>query len=62
MKKNNPNTPILIREATGVAPKVWARYGMVDERATMMIAADMSTALGKEKFEELSGMYQHIGQ
>lgn len=27
MKKNNPNIPILIREATGVEPKVWARYG-----------------------------------
>jgi hypothetical protein len=28
MKKNNPNIPILIREATGIEPKVWARYGM----------------------------------
>jgi NADH dehydrogenase (ubiquinone) 1 alpha subcomplex subunit 2 len=27
MKKNNPNIPILIREATGIEPKVWARYG-----------------------------------
>lgn len=26
MKKHNPETPILIREATGVAPKVFARY------------------------------------
>lgn len=26
MKKNNPHTPILIREAMGVEPKVWARY------------------------------------
>src|SRR5947209_1377636 len=28
MKKNNPNIPILIREATGIEPKVWARYGI----------------------------------
>jgi len=27
MKKNNPHTPIMIREAMGVEPKVWARYG-----------------------------------
>lgn len=27
MKKNNPHTPILIREALGVEPKIWARYG-----------------------------------
>jgi hypothetical protein len=28
MKKNNPNIPILIREVTGIEPKVWARYGI----------------------------------
>jgi len=27
MKHHNPNTPILIREATGIEPKMWARYG-----------------------------------
>jgi NADH dehydrogenase (ubiquinone) 1 alpha subcomplex subunit 2 len=27
MKKNNPQTPILLREATGTLPKVYARYG-----------------------------------
>ncbi|KAF5024941.1 hypothetical protein F66182_2983 [Fusarium sp. NRRL 66182] len=27
MKRNNPNTPILIREAAGTQPKVYARYG-----------------------------------
>ncbi|KAH8153599.1 uncharacterized protein LAJ45_02412 [Morchella importuna] len=26
MKKHNPNTPILIREAMGIEPKVFARY------------------------------------
>ena len=27
MKKNNPHTPILIREAKGIQPRVFARYG-----------------------------------
>lgn len=27
MKKHNPYTPILIREASGTEPKVYARYG-----------------------------------
>ncbi|MCJ1408405.1 hypothetical protein MMC19_002480 [Ptychographa xylographoides] len=26
MKKNNPHTPIMLREALGVEPKVYARY------------------------------------
>jgi len=33
MKHHNPNTPILIREATGVEPKVWVRYGFGKEKA-----------------------------
>ena len=28
MKKNNPNTPIMLREAAGTQPRVYARYGM----------------------------------
>jgi hypothetical protein len=28
MKKFNPHIPIMIREAMGVEPKVYARYGM----------------------------------
>jgi hypothetical protein len=27
MKKHNPHTPIMIREASGIEPKVYARYG-----------------------------------
>ena len=27
MKKNNPNIPIMIREGTGVLPKIYTRYG-----------------------------------
>ncbi|XP_034474542.1 NADH dehydrogenase [ubiquinone] 1 alpha subcomplex subunit 2 [Drosophila innubila] len=26
LKKNNPNLPILVRECSGVKPKLWARY------------------------------------
>lgn len=26
MKKNNPYTPIMIREAMGIEPRVYARY------------------------------------
>jgi len=28
MKKHSPHTPILIREALGTPPRVFARYGM----------------------------------
>jgi NADH dehydrogenase (ubiquinone) 1 alpha subcomplex subunit 2 len=27
MKKNNPSTPIMLREATGTIPKIFVRYG-----------------------------------
>jgi NADH dehydrogenase (ubiquinone) 1 alpha subcomplex subunit 2 len=27
MKKNNPSIPIMLREAQGTEPKVYARYG-----------------------------------
>lgn len=27
MKKNNPQIPILLREAAGTSPRVYARYG-----------------------------------
>lgn len=28
MKKNNPHTPIMLREAQGTEPRVFARFGM----------------------------------
>ncbi|KAE8146773.1 NADH dehydrogenase, alpha subcomplex, subunit 2 [Aspergillus avenaceus] len=31
MKKHNPNIPILMREATGTVPKVYARYAFGKE-------------------------------
>ncbi|KAI1176440.1 thioredoxin-like protein [Nemania sp. FL0916] len=33
MKKNNPHTPILMREAAGTIPKVFARYEFGRERS-----------------------------
>ncbi|KEY68807.1 hypothetical protein S7711_00675 [Stachybotrys chartarum IBT 7711] len=33
MKKNNPQIPILIREASGTAPKVYARYELGVEKS-----------------------------
>lgn len=54
MKKHNPETPILIREATGVAPKVWARYGMFNEEEEGS-KTDQLIAKGRERSEELSG-------
>lgn len=32
MKKNNPHVPIMIREAMGVEPRIWARYGYGKEK------------------------------
>ncbi|KAI9670930.1 MAG: hypothetical protein M1817_003815 [Caeruleum heppii] len=32
MKKNNPHTPIMMREALGVEPRVFARYDMGKEK------------------------------
>jgi hypothetical protein len=30
MKKHNPQTPIMMREAAGTQPRVFARYGMTE--------------------------------
>ncbi|KAK4219079.1 NADH-ubiquinone oxidoreductase 10.5 kDa subunit [Rhypophila decipiens] len=33
MKKNNPTTPIMLREAAGTLPKVYARYEFGQEKS-----------------------------
>ena len=33
MKKNNPNTPIMLREAAGTVPKIFARYEFGQEKS-----------------------------
>uniref|UniRef100_A0A0K0E0B3 NADH dehydrogenase [ubiquinone] 1 alpha subcomplex subunit 2 n=1 Tax=Strongyloides stercoralis TaxID=6248 RepID=A0A0K0E0B3_STRER len=36
LKKTNPNFPILIREASGAQPKIWARYEKGVEEAVSL--------------------------
>jgi NADH dehydrogenase (ubiquinone) 1 alpha subcomplex subunit 2 len=36
MKKNNPNTPIMLREAAGTQPRVYARYGTLRAARTSL--------------------------
>ncbi|KAI6778940.1 NADH:ubiquinone oxidoreductase 10.5kD subunit [Emericellopsis cladophorae] len=36
MKKNNPNVPILIREASGTIPKVFTRYEFGKEQSQIL--------------------------
>ncbi|KAF4994514.1 hypothetical protein FDECE_13088 [Fusarium decemcellulare] len=36
MKRNNPNIPILIREAAGTQPKVYARYDRGTEKSQIL--------------------------
>ncbi|CAD0111057.1 unnamed protein product, partial [Aureobasidium uvarum] len=36
MKKANPHTPILIREALEVEPRVWARYDFGKEKSASL--------------------------
>lgn len=58
MKKHNPHTPILVREAAGTLPRVYARYGMksVQQRFNGDILTRW-TDLGREKQEVLLGKW-----
>lgn len=63
MKKHNPHTPIMMREAAGTLPRVYARYGThwrhwrLDRIGLVKSEANIfrGTALGQEKQEALSG-------
>lgn len=58
MKKYNPHTPIMIREALGVEPKVYARYGTsINERVGSRLTSG-NPEFAKEKMEALNGMSQ----
>jgi len=37
MKKNNPHTPILLREAAGTQPRVYARFEFGNERSESLL-------------------------
>ncbi|KAL1628875.1 hypothetical protein SLS54_001564 [Diplodia seriata] len=59
MKKHNPHTPILIREAQNVEPKVFARYGAPRRPSLehgVALADGSTTEFGKEKMLPLSGL------
>lgn len=43
MKKHNPHTPIMIREALGVEPKVFARYEFGKEKMISLKGLDDKT-------------------
>jgi len=47
MKKHNPNTPILIREAQNTEPKVWARYDFGKEEMKPLSGLDEKAIEGK---------------
>jgi NADH dehydrogenase (ubiquinone) 1 alpha subcomplex subunit 2 len=56
MKKNNPSTPIMLREAAGTVPKIYARYGRsclpnAKECSVLIHAAEF----GQEKSQSLEG-------
>ncbi|KAF2257382.1 NADH-ubiquinone oxidoreductase-like protein 105 kDa subunit [Trematosphaeria pertusa] len=40
MKKHNPHTPIMIREASGIEPKVYARYEFGKEKMIALKGLD----------------------
>ncbi|CAH1102440.1 unnamed protein product [Psylliodes chrysocephalus] len=50
LKSSNPKFPILIRECSGVEPKVWARYEKGKEKAATLkdlSANDVKSIIGK---------------
>lgn len=60
MKKHNPTTPLLVREAFGVPPKIYARYGKLPPCLSQMKdgrkgRAD-ETEMGKESSVAVDGL------
>ena len=55
MKKNNPHTPIMLREALNTEPTVFARYGEIWSLTRIWARANALAEYGKEKRESLSG-------
>ncbi|KAJ5595445.1 uncharacterized protein N7459_001653, partial [Penicillium hispanicum] len=71
MKKHNPYTPIMMREASGIEPRVFARYGTTTTPLGSHCSASIRSEnvqltkltrrlsppeFGKEKQEALSGL------
>ncbi|KAL3426548.1 NADH-ubiquinone oxidoreductase 10.5 kDa subunit [Phlyctema vagabunda] len=51
MKKNNPSTPIMLREAQGTSPRVYARYEFGQETS-----ADLAGLSDKEIEDRVTGL------
>ncbi|KJX97248.1 unnamed protein product [Zymoseptoria tritici ST99CH_1A5] len=51
MKKNNPHTPIMVREAMGIEPRVYARYEFGVEKV-----ADLKGLDDKAIEDKVSGL------
>ena len=51
MKKNNPTTPIMLREETGTLPKIFARYGetLRGDTSAPLHAAELRMAGGDDE-------------
>lgn len=47
MKKNNPYIPIMIREAQGTQPRVWARYEFGREKMEDLRGMDIGPQNGR---------------
>jgi NADH dehydrogenase (ubiquinone) 1 alpha subcomplex subunit 2 len=57
MKKHNPHTPIMIREASGTQPTVYARFGTSHREDRLeAVLTYMITDFGKEKKLPLKGL------
>ena len=56
MKKNNPHTPIMLREALGTEPRVFARYGKsILRESSGDMRLTFGAEYGNEKQESLNG-------
>lgn len=55
MKHHNPHTPILIREASGVEPRVYARYEFGREKMADLHGTLYSNLTGLEVHEDSIG-------
>lgn len=42
MKKNNPDTPIMLRDAAGTQPRVYARYAYGQEKSESLLGESAS--------------------
>ncbi|KAH7640483.1 ndufa2, NADH:ubiquinone oxidoreductase 10.5kD subunit [Dermatophagoides farinae] len=49
LKKQLPDTPILIREARGIEPKIWARYEFGKEQCIVLSNQNSSSIMSNVK-------------